>query len=106
MRALLFLTLLLFTAAVGSAGEKRPDSPFLGSTAQFKKSKAHENLLVFRNPQKKASDYKKVLFDPVLIHQSPNSTQKKLTDDEIVELGANFKNQIEEKFKDAVEIVS
>ena len=106
MKMISALALVFLFGSLANANNKPADSPFLGSTKDFKKAEKGKELFVQRNPEKKAVDYKKVIFDPVLIYPSRNARYKQLTQDEIVLLSGEFKKNVEEKFKDTVQIVS
>jgi hypothetical protein len=105
IKTLLIAAALSLSVVAGAEYTLSP-SPFLGSLDRFKKADWHKDLYWYRNPKKKAIDYKKMIFDPVLINQSPNTKYRPLSTEEILTLGGMFRDSIVDKFKNDVTIVN
>jgi hypothetical protein len=102
---LLFAAVSLFFFSLGHAAVEKEKSPLLGDTSKFKPSKERPTLLVDRPGTKRAIDYKKIMFDPVLIYQSPHSTYRPLTPEDKATLSKLFQKAAVDSFKDVVQIV-
>lgn len=100
----LAITMAAFISAAPSK-EKQMNSPFLGDTKDFKKADFGKNLLWQRHGTKKAVDYEKFIFDPVLIYQSHNSVLPQMSEAELKNLGSLFKKLSQDTFKSSVQIV-
>lgn len=101
----LFSTLALLLAfSSAHAADKKKESPFLGDYSAFTRSKERKSMLVYRNPGKRAIDYKKIYFEPVQIMQSPHSEYKHLTDQDKKVLSDLYQSMAKDTFKDVVEI--
>ncbi|MCG3204602.1 MAG: hypothetical protein KCHDKBKB_01317 [Elusimicrobia bacterium] len=104
------INILLSTAALvvcfslGYAAKKKNVSPFLGDLSGFKRSKERKSLLVDRHPTKRAINYPKMMFEPVVILQSEHSHYDQLSLEDKAALSDLFRSFAIETFNPIVDI--
>jgi hypothetical protein len=81
-------------------------SPLLGDYSTFKRDKEDKTMLVYRLKDRKASDYKKFIIDPVLIYPSDHRGGPKYSPENLQETADYFRSLLTEALKSGYEVTS
>lgn len=109
MKKISMLFMAMFAvSAMSMAAETNVDSksPLLGDYSSFKKDKEDKSMLVYRHKEKKASDYKKFIVDPVMIYPSAHRSGPKYSPENLQETADYFHSLLSDALKGGYEVTT
>jgi len=107
-RVFLFLSLvsaLLLAGCTAHQLKSYETSGFLGNYAGFEVGAEHQPNLVYVNPNRNIGSYNKVLIDHVVVYFNPESENKGIDPEQLVELSRYFHKSLVDALQDRYTIV-